>query len=55
MIDFCVQAGSSKEIAAKYGTSRESLHAWKEFLPMEIPKQMAKKNEPATREEAVKS
>ena len=25
VIDFCAQAGSSKKIAAKYGTSRESL------------------------------
>lgn len=53
VIDFCAQAGSSKEIAAKYGTSRESLYAWKKkLLPKEIPKQMAKKKEPRTREEA---
>ena len=53
VIDFCAKVGSGKEIAAKYGTSRESLYVWKKkLLPKEIPKQMAKKKEPTTREEA---
>ena len=53
VIDFCAKVGSSEEIAAKYGTSRESLYAWKKkLLPKEIPKQMAKRKEPTTREEA---
>ena len=53
VIAFCAKIGSGKEIAAKYGTSRESLYVWKKkLLPKEIPKQMAKKKEPTTREEA---
>jgi len=53
VIDFCAKVGSGEQIAAKYGTSRESLYAWKKkLLPKEIPKQMAKRKEPTTREEA---
>ena len=47
VIDFCAKVGSGEQIAAKYGTSRESLYVWKKkLLPKEIPKQMAKKNDP---------
>ena len=53
VIDLCSRTGPAREVAEKYGTTKEMLYYWKsKLLPKEIPKQMAEKKEPNTREEA---
>lgn len=53
MIDLCSRTGPAREVAEKYGLTKEMLYYWKsKLLPKEIPKQMAEKKEPKTREEA---